>query len=230
MCVHVAWDCICRKPTVLCSNFTFLVLINPRCACAARVIVLGSCVSLSVCLSVTTFSAITCSKPAKERYQMVQGCNVLIKNGDFIKVLCSKAVAWKPSEQVNVLISFGLPRPGSTCFRLRGHIRSYMKGDLRDLLRLWTRLLPLFSQQCMVWHSASTYRLHVRFSTYARAVFPMCAASKPYYIAPRVLHFSAFHLLLIWVHMDRGLWSVVFYMVYECDFSKLWCVCLKLFC
>ena len=44
-----------------------------------------------------------------------------------------------------MLISIGLPRPGSARFVLRGRIRSYTKGDLRDLLRLARCRLLKFS-------------------------------------------------------------------------------------
>ena len=46
--------------------------INPRRARAARVTVLGPLVFLSVCLSLTTFSATTRNETTKERYQKVQ--------------------------------------------------------------------------------------------------------------------------------------------------------------
>ena len=43
-----------------------------------------------------------------------------------------------------MVISFRLPRPGSARFVLRGHIRSYTEGFLRDLLRLSPGPLPAF--------------------------------------------------------------------------------------
>ena len=47
-----------------------------------------------------------------------------------LKLLRSRVIACKPSEQANMLISFGLPRRGSARFVLRGCIRSYTKGIL----------------------------------------------------------------------------------------------------
>ena len=63
-------------------------------------------VSLSVRLSVTTFSATTRNKPAKKRYQRVQ-CHtgLILKMAIFVKLLHSKVMAWKPSEQANMLMS-----------------------------------------------------------------------------------------------------------------------------
>ena len=52
----------------MCVQIAFII--NPRCACAARVAVLGLC--LSVGQSVTTFSATTRNKPADKRHQWVQ--------------------------------------------------------------------------------------------------------------------------------------------------------------
>ena len=54
-------------------------VINLRRACATRVAILGRC----VCLSVTTFSATTCYKPAKKRHQRVPRYTGLIKNWGF---------------------------------------------------------------------------------------------------------------------------------------------------
>ena len=60
----------------------------------------------SVCLSVTTFSATTRNKTAKKRNQRVQ-CHTgfIFKMAIFVKVLRSKVMAWKPSEQANMLMS-----------------------------------------------------------------------------------------------------------------------------
>ena len=51
------------------QNFRF---INPRRACAARVTVLGLCVCVSVCLSVTTFSATARNNAPNKIYQRLQ--------------------------------------------------------------------------------------------------------------------------------------------------------------
>ena len=71
-------------------------------------------VCLSVCLSLlTTFSATTRNKPAKKRQQQVQRyTGFILKMAMFVKLLRSRVMAWKPSEQANMLISTGLPRPG----------------------------------------------------------------------------------------------------------------------
>ena len=69
-------------------------MINPRRACAARVIVVVLCVRPSVCLSVTTFSATLRNKVAKKRYQWVQRYTGLILNvAIFVKILRSKVMA-----------------------------------------------------------------------------------------------------------------------------------------
>ena len=47
-------------------------IINPRCACAARVTVLGLSVSVCVFLSVYLYSQITGNKAARERYTCLQ--------------------------------------------------------------------------------------------------------------------------------------------------------------
>ena len=47
-------------------------IINPRCACAARVTVLGLSVCLSVCLSVDAYSGTTGYEAAYELYKRVQ--------------------------------------------------------------------------------------------------------------------------------------------------------------
>ena len=73
------------------SLFSFLI--NPRRACAARVTVLGLSFRLSVCLSVTTFSATTRNKAAKKRYQRVQyHTGLIFKMAIFVKVLRSKVM------------------------------------------------------------------------------------------------------------------------------------------
>ena len=96
--------------------------INPRRACAARVtvVVLSFCLSvclsvvvlsfcLSVCLSVTTFSAATSNKTANKRYEWVQ-CHTgfILKIG---KNAAFESYGVKQSEEANMQISTGLPRP-----------------------------------------------------------------------------------------------------------------------
>ena len=50
----------------------FLHLLDPRCACAARVTVLGPCVCLSVCPSVQAYFRTTDNEAADKRYQRFQ--------------------------------------------------------------------------------------------------------------------------------------------------------------
>ena len=88
-------------------------IINPRRACAARVtVVVILSVCLSVCYHVTTSSAATRKKTANKRYEWVQ-CHT----GFILKILCFfKNAAFenygvKQSEEANMQISTGLPRP-----------------------------------------------------------------------------------------------------------------------
>ena len=104
---------------------TLVPFINPRRACAARVtvVVLSFCLSvclsvvvlsfcLSVCLSVTTFSAATSNKTANKRYEWVQchtGC--ILKIAFFCKNAAFESYGVKQSEEANMQIGTGLPRP-----------------------------------------------------------------------------------------------------------------------
>ena len=79
------------------STGRVLELINPRRACAVRFMRsegYSSCfVILSVCLSVTTFSAATSNKTANKRYEWVQ-CHTgfIFKIAFFVKMLRSKVI------------------------------------------------------------------------------------------------------------------------------------------
>ena len=70
------------------------IIINPRRACAARVTVVVLSFCLSVCLSVTTFSAATRNKTANKRYWWVQ-CHTgfILKIAVFVKMLRSRVMA-----------------------------------------------------------------------------------------------------------------------------------------
>ena len=59
------------------GSYILALLINPRRACAARVTVVGLC--LSVCLSVDDYSRTTRYEAAYERYQQLQ-CYKGMKN------------------------------------------------------------------------------------------------------------------------------------------------------
>ena len=60
----------------------------------------------SVCLSVTTFSATTRNKPAKKQHQRVQRYTGFISKMA-IFVYKNKGMAWKPSQEANMLIITG---------------------------------------------------------------------------------------------------------------------------
>ena len=86
---------------------TLCLFVNPRHACAARVTVLGLCVCLFTTLSATR------NKPTKKRHQQVKHyAGLIFKIAIFVKILHSKVMTWKPTEQANMLISTGLPRLG----------------------------------------------------------------------------------------------------------------------
>ena len=106
VCVHVrVYTC----DTCMCNMHT---VINPRRACAARVTF-----RLSVCLSVTTFSATTRNKAAKKRYQRVQYHTGLIF--DFRKSTAFKSYGLKTKRTSQYANKHGLPRPYSARFRAR---------------------------------------------------------------------------------------------------------------
>ena len=102
---------------------------KPSRACTAR--------AWSVCLSVTKFSATTHNKPAKKRHQRVQRyTGFMFKMAIFVKLLCSKVMAWKPSEQANMLISTGLPRPGPLALCILSAFHSFKIYFLLSCIRL----------------------------------------------------------------------------------------------
>ena len=74
----------------------------------------SSCfVILSVCLSVTTFSAAASNKTANKRYEWVK-CHTgfILKNSVFLsKNVALESHGVKQSEEANMQISTGLPRP-----------------------------------------------------------------------------------------------------------------------
>ena len=96
-----------------------------------------------------------------------------------------------------MLISFGLPRPGSANFVLCGRIRTSMKGDFMGSTQTFDRTAAGFSQAAM-------YGLRLSIQLFARALFVNDLCTRVRYfqcilhlwhapLAPRVLHFSAFH-------------------------------------
>ena len=76
--LHKVWICaLCNDPRIMYSigEYSYVIvckvciyIINPQRACAARVMVLGPCVSLSVCLFVYIHSHTTGYETAHERY------------------------------------------------------------------------------------------------------------------------------------------------------------------
>ena len=82
------------------------LVINPRCACAAKVRSVSPSVRPSVrpsvCLSVTTFSATTRNKAAKKRYQRVQYHTGL---SDFRKSTAFKSYGLKTKRTSQLLMS-----------------------------------------------------------------------------------------------------------------------------
>ena len=133
-------------------------------------------VSLSICLRSFSNYRLRDSSWALWMIKAQQGLKNMWQT--LLKVLCSRVIAWKPSEQ-----SLG---SGSARFVLSG---CYTKGDLRDLLRLCTGPLPAYltAMHCLrLW--LCTYKMYLavctctfcEWSTYARAVFSMHAASMLY--------------------------------------------------
>ena len=80
-----------------------LYIINPRRACAARVIVLGLCVCQSVCLFVYDYSRTTGHEAAYERYQQLQ-CYMGMKNNVaiFFEMTVFERYGVKTSEKANM--------------------------------------------------------------------------------------------------------------------------------
>ena len=81
-------------------------------------------VRLSVGLSVTTFSATTCNKAAKKRYQRVQ-CHT----GLICRSTAFKSYGVKTKRTSQYANEHGLPRPDSARFEPGGGSRSNTKGE-----------------------------------------------------------------------------------------------------
>ena len=107
---------LCRGPIPTLSLYPFMALLSLFLTLSAHVQrgwqdLVCECVCpsvcLSVCLSVCYHNFATPGyKAAKERYRQPQ-CNVVMdtKNANFLKVLCSKVVAWNTSEEANMLMN-----------------------------------------------------------------------------------------------------------------------------
>ena len=96
------------RPSIFSCNYTRGLCLLTLGAHAQRGLEYLVCHSVrsSVRLSVITFSATTRSKATKKRYQRVQ-CHtgLILKMAIFVKLLRSKVMAWKPSQQANMLMS-----------------------------------------------------------------------------------------------------------------------------
>ena len=83
-----------RFPPRVCALVFFIVVINPRCTCAARVTVLGLFVCLSVCPSVRASSRTTGYEEANEgRRRLLSKENIDINVAIFLKRLRSRDMA-----------------------------------------------------------------------------------------------------------------------------------------
>ena len=84
----------------------------------------------SVCLSVTTFSATTCNKAAKKRYQRVQyHTGLIFLKGDFRKITAFKSYGVKTKRTSQYANEYGLPRPDSARFEHSGGSTRNTKGE-----------------------------------------------------------------------------------------------------
>ena len=81
----------------------------------------------SVRLSVIMFSATTCSKATKKRYEWVHWLG--FKNGDFRKTTAFKSYGVKTKSTSQYANKLGLPRPDSARFEHGGGSRSNTKGE-----------------------------------------------------------------------------------------------------
>ena len=93
------------------SYLSYITIINPRRACAARVTVVVLC----VCLSVTHYSRTTGYEAAYERYQQLQ-CYTAFERYNFNTIQCE-------NNQYAYITSTGLPRPGLARSAHRGRIK-----------------------------------------------------------------------------------------------------------
>ena len=102
------------------------VVVNPQRACAGKVTVLGLCISLSVCLSVTV---ILLPRAMQRTIGNTNGFSATQvtknKKAIFLKLLRSKVMAWNSSEKASMLMS--------TCF-LRPVCSRYEINKARQLL------------------------------------------------------------------------------------------------
>ena len=97
-------------------------------------------------------------------------------------------MVWKPSEQANMLISFGLPPPDFAHVVLRGRIRSYTKGDLRSTQAL-DRTAAGFThndawsasrlRMCFLCIYMYNLRTRVWYILYLRICYTMAASGLP---------------------------------------------------
>ena len=86
-----------KRLSLLNEHSYMYVIINPRCACAARVTVVVLCVCLSICLSVGDYSRTTGYEVAYERYQQLQRYKGKKKCGDFAETTAFERYGVKTS-------------------------------------------------------------------------------------------------------------------------------------
>ena len=92
--------------------------------------VLGLSFCPFVCLSVTTFSATTCNKAAKKRYQRVQYyTGLILKMANFRRSTAFESYGVKTKQTSLYANEHGLPRPDSVRFEHGGGSRSNTKGE-----------------------------------------------------------------------------------------------------
>ena len=94
-----------------------------------RVTVLGLCVRLSVCLSVTMFSTKRTKVPQKALPTNSALHWLDYKNGNFRTSTGFNCSSMKTKQTSQYANEYGLPRPDSARFEHGGGIISYMKGE-----------------------------------------------------------------------------------------------------
>ena len=107
-------------PEILKLSSLCVCVINPRRACAARVIVVVLC----VCLFVSDYSRTTGYEAAYERYQQLQcykGKKKIVAIS--LKRLRSRDMAWKHAKKSICKMSTGLPRLGIARSAHRGRMK-----------------------------------------------------------------------------------------------------------
>ena len=165
-------------------------------------------VCVCVCLSVTTFPPTSRNKTAKKRYvRLHHYTSLILKRAIFVKVLCSKVMALKASEQANMQMSTGLPDQILLVFcTMETSDFHEERGPVQCCLQRYIHVLASYAR-CRV-------ELHVLFAHIYRSpsfafsvYFPLhvrltCTCAHASLARPRPnisaegLHFSAFHYVI----------------------------------